>query len=203
MQNPNSHSVVKRRHLSMGLALGLSVLCAPVAQARGGQFLEPSDKEWHLVHPELGLGGGGLNVGQALGGVWQLDFIIGAEHEQQIGALGGLLKMDLSFFDDPDPVSGAGVYRYDLSLLGTVSSSAKESKPFVRAGVGPMLTWSWVNEREAASGVGVQLEAAAGWKSIAEIYIDTRLSQDQYGPSFGLSAGARLHAILLLALLGG
>jgi hypothetical protein len=195
----SQQGVAKKRQLRL-LAAVCSLLWAPLSYA-GDDLSFIAGGEWQLIHPLLGLGGGGLNVGDVSGGVWQTDLIIGVEHQRTMGALGGLLKMDLSFFDDQDPVGGVQVYRYDMSLMATCSTRGDNVKPFVRVGAGPMVTWSWVNGRDAASGLGAQAEVAAGWKSVAEIYLNTRLSDDAFGPSFGVSAGARVHVLLLLAVL--
>jgi hypothetical protein len=156
------------------------------------------------VHPQFGLGGGSLTLGNQGGGAFQLDFIVGAEREGEVGARGFLFKSDVLLASGGDSTIEFRAARLDVSALATLSTKTKElGRPFARLGMGPSLTSAWVNERDAVYGIGVQVEAAAGFKNATELYIDTRATVDAFGSSFGMTGGVRVHAIVLLYILDG
>lgn len=174
-----------KRHL-MGLLAGFGLwMVSGTAEA-----------QVHLVWPEFGVGGG--VVASGIGGpAIQLDFGIGAEGQGYPWSRGFLARFDLLLIDD-DLSGNFNRARIDIAPLFTLSSTYDTAAPFFRVGAGPLLAFS-----DTAVSFGAHGEAAVGFKSIVDLYVDGKVSADIGGPELALTAGLRLNAYLFDWFYGG
>ena len=173
--------------------LVLALALCPVLAA------ESTDDESGLnfVAPRVGVAGGvggrGFNVAVA-----RADLALGGEWHLRTGyALG--FDVQLGFVTAVHPDAAHAWSHLVIGPKLVWASRFDDSKPFVNVSAGPAFTATWDgNEIDAALGATGQLEVAAGFKSIAELFASATVGGDARGLNASLVAGARLNLVLIV-----
>lgn len=190
--NPRGKTSAMKRLLSTAALLLASAAGSSTALAGESAFL----------YPQLGLGTGPAWIDGAASRSVSCDFVFGNDWE-----LAGPLATGFTAgfeLEGAQPQVLGDWWRFSLTSMWTGSLGYWDPLPFLRLGAGPSLAVTKIASRPHVQvGLGLTAEAAAGFRSVAELYVQASTVADPAGLATSATVGFRLNVWVVDLLFGG